>query len=512
MRDAILHRLFRTALVLATAVAFVTPTSGQNSFVLISPNVACRAAPSFTADALGVFRHMGMEGGMEIEVARRETSAAGDVWAYLREADSKWAEPPVVNGCWIPESVISAMDGYFVSETNLLQMADGLLSRTEGVSVSDLVAVYNIFEYPPHQAIVEGSPDLMQRRRQLIERALIEASVHELAADAPLITAWMYSFPDQFNDARERLEPTEWAIVAPDVACRSTPARFPTANALLLPLDYHFNAECPDTVVAGETWTFVFDGCWVRKSLIAPGDTDEHVLAIADRFELAGDEWSKANLLRAYNVFSSRKYGHRDMTETSAMLSLRRLEVLDSWLKRHYGMTDPLSVSIIRSLDAEVQHFEPGGSWTLRDETFLNLYEQHKGSPDAHAILWTFANLRAYHDCEGTFACTFRVRIMDRWAKYWIEYPHGSSVAYAVSIAEDLLGYFLKGCKGARNAAPDSWEAQWGERADWEYGGAEVAADLRTSLAEVDGAIKASLLYDLHELEACATESATQER
>ena len=511
MRKATSHRLLQAALVLAAAAALVAPTTAQDRAVLISPNVVCRAVPSSTADALGVFRHMGDEGGMFIEVARRDTSAAGDVWVYLREAYSKWAG--VSNGCWIPESVISPTDGHSLSEAHLLQMADGLLSSSEGVPVSDLVAVYNLFGYPRHRTVVEGSPELELRRLQLLERALLEANDQDFAADDLLVIAWMGSLGDQAHVSRGGLEPTDLAIVAPDVACRPAPAEPPTANGPTLQLDYHFNTEHPDTVVAGEAWTFVFDGCWMSKSLTAPGDTDEHVLAIADRFESTGDEWSKTNLLRAYNVLSSRNYGHRDMVEASAILSLRRLEVLDRWLTtfNRFGV-DPLTRSIVRSLDAEVLYFEPGGSWILRDEAFLNLYEQHKDNPVAHEVLWKLANTWAPHDCEGQFACTFRVRVTKRWARYWIGYPRGPNVAEAVSTAQDILEYFLEGCRTSRNAAPESWQARWGEHVAWEYGGAEVAADLRASLTEVEEAIKAPLLDSLDELEACVAEVGGQER
>ncbi len=511
MRKATSHRLLQAALVLAAAAALVAPTTAQDRAVLISPNVVCRAVPSSTADALGVFRHMGDEGGMFIEVARRDTSAAGDAWVYLREAYSKWAG--VSNGCWIPESVISPTDGHSLSEAHLLQMADGLLSSSEGVPVSDLVAVYNLFGHPWHRTVVEGSPELELRRLQLLERALLEANDQDFAADDLLVIAWMGSLGDQAHVSRGGLEPTDLAIVAPDVACRPAPAEPPTANGPTLQLDYHFNTEHPDTVVAGEAWTFVFDGCWVSKSLTAPGDTDEHVLAIADRFESTGDEWSKTNLLRAYNVLSSRNHGHRDMVETSAILSLRRLEVLDRWLTtfNRFGV-DPLTRSIVRSLDAEVLYFEPGGSWILRDEVFLNLYEQHKDNPVAHEVLWKLANTWAPHDCEGQFACTFRVRVTKRWARYWIGYPRGPNVAEAVSTAQDILEYFLEGCRTSRNAAPESWQARWGEHVAWEYGGAEVAADLRASLTEVEEAIKAPLLDSLDELEACVVEVGGQER
>ena len=510
MRKANSHRLLQAALVLAAAVALSAPTTAQHRAVLISPNVVCRAVPSYTADALGVFRHMGAEGGMFIEIARRTRALPGRVGVLARSLFQMGRRR---------QRVLDPGIGHFPNGRILLAggapPANGrrpAFQARRGTSERSGIRLQSVWASLASNGC-RRSPDLELRRLQLLERALLEVNDQDFAADDLLIIAWIESLGDQVHGSRGGLEPTDLAIVAPDVACRPAPAEPPTANGPTLQLDYHFNTGHPDTVVAGEAWTFVFDGCWVSKSLTAPGNTDEHVLAIANRFESTGDEWSKTNLLRAYNVLSSRNHGHRDMVEASAVLSLRRLEVLGRWLTtfNRFGV-DPLTRSIVRSLDTEVQSFEPGGVWVLRDETFQNLYEQHKDSPDAHEILWKLANIWAPHDCEGEFACTFHVRVMQRWARYWIGYPRGPHVAEAISTARGELEYFLRGCRAAQNAAPESWQARWGEHAAWEYGGAEVAADLRASLAEVEEEIKVPLLDSLDELEACVAEVGGQER
>ena len=509
MRDAIVQ--IRLLLVLGVAAAFAVPVLAQQS-VLMFPNVACRAVPSATADVLGVFRHMGGEEGMFVTPARRDTSDAGDVWVYLSEGYTKYAG--VSNGCWIPESVLARTDGYYeLSETHLLQMADSVLSRPESISISDLVAVHNLLGHRRHRTVVEGSPAIALRRRQVLERAVLEAPRQGLAAESPLLIAWMESLPDQMHDASGGLEPTDRAIIAHDVVCRPAPAKLPVANGPVLPLDYHFNTGRTDTVVARATWTFVFDGCWVSKSLTAPGDTDEHVLAIAEQFKATGQGWSEMNLLRTYNVLSSRTRGHRDMVEASPILGLWRFEVLDRWLSGIYRRhADPLVYAIVQSLGEDVRYFEPGGRWEVRDEAFLNLHEQYKEHPGAHEILWTYVNRGISHDCEGDFACTAHVRVMDRWAWYWIHYPQGPRVADAVSEALDVLEYFMDLCRAARNAPPGSWEARGRRNIAWEHGGAEVASDLRASLTEVEGATKAPLLNALSELEACVAETREPQR
>ena len=143
----------------------------------------------------------------------------------------------------------------------------------------------------------------------------------------------------------------------------------------------------------------------------------------------------------------------------------------------------------------------------MRDEVFLNLYEQNMDTPTAHEILWEFANLPTYHNCELHFPCTFHVEVMRRWARYWIDYPRGPHVAYAVSRARDQLVEFLERCTAVRTIEYRYRKVWWEEKGlPWEYQGADVPTDLRASLRQVEGTVKAPLLEALEVLEACAVE------
>ena len=105
------------------------------------------------------------------------------------------------------------------------------------------------------------------------------------------------------------------AIIALDVACRIRP--LPTASGpRALRLDLHFRTDRADTTVAGEAWVFYPPGeCWVAAAHTAPGDTDQHVLATADRFPTSGKGWSTFNHLSLLTVLSVYGRGHRDMGE-----------------------------------------------------------------------------------------------------------------------------------------------------------------------------------------------------
>lgn len=91
------------------------------------------------------------------------------------------------------------------------------------------------------------------------------------------------------SQARQARPPTppagrELAVIVPDVACRTRPSR--TAWGWeTLPVDRHVRTELADSSVAGDAWIFVLDyGCWALAAHTAAAGTDEHVLAIADRF------------------------------------------------------------------------------------------------------------------------------------------------------------------------------------------------------------------------------------
>ena len=491
----------------------------------VSPNVACRVAPSPSADVAGFLRPLDGFRGSVMEgdrVERTETDDAGEVWVYVGPAYTKWAR--LSEGCWVHESALAATDGRTLTETNLLLIADGLLSAPEGRTLADLVAAHNVFTDPRHGEVVARSPILDARRRDLLARALQVVKTERLAERDPLVVAWLETLGDEAGDAlpaRDALpagevpEPMppgarELAIIAPDVACRGAPTAEGSLRGATLRLDYHFVAERPDTTVAGEDWTFVFDDCWVRASLTAPADTDEHVLAIADRFVSASEGRSTENLLWVYNLLSGRTAGYRDMVDASAILSLRRLELIQHWLGTFSSFSaGPLTRAVVRSLDEEVAYFEPGGMWTLRDDALLNLYERHRGQPEAHEILWRLVTSPAYDDCEGQFACHARSSVLSRVGRYWVAYPDGARVAEAVTRARDRLQWFLTGCQAARDAAPGSRESRWREAVGWDYAGTETLLELRASLSEVADEDKAPLVELLDALEACAEPRST---
>ncbi|MDE2754169.1 MAG: hypothetical protein OXI83_16480 [Gemmatimonadota bacterium] len=485
---------------------------GRQMAAFISPNVACRVAPSTSAEVAGFLRQLGeFRESIVEEVGSAETDDDGEVWIHVGPDYTRWAG--LSAGCWVHESVLVPIDGYTLTEAHLLLMADRLLSSPEGRTLTDLVAYYNVFTHPRYREMVERSPALVARRQDLLARALRVVETERLAARDPLVVAWLESLGEEAEDAlpggevREPPPPGDraLAIIAPDVACRSAPAASPTPRAATLRLDHHFTPERADTTVSGDDWTFVFDGCWVPASLTAPADSDEHVLAIADRFLSASEGRSTENLLRVYNVLSDRNGGHRHAVEISGILGLRRLELIERWLATFNSRdADPLTRAVVRSLDEEVQHFDPAGVWILRDDAWLALYERHQSRPEAHEILWKLATSEAHEDCEGHFACHTRSWVLNRVGRYWFAYPDGPRVVEAVARAHDRLRGFLEACNAARDAGPDSREFRRWEGTGWEENGAETVRELRASLREVADEDRAPLVELLDALEGCA--------
>lgn len=155
----------------------------------------------------------------------------------------------------------------------------------------------------------------------------------------------------------------ELAIIAPDVACRIRP--LPTAyGPRALRLDLHFRTDRADTAVAGEAWVFYPPGeCWVAAAHTAPADTHEHVLTMVDRFLTSGEGWSTHNHLSLLTVLSGRSHGHRDAVEASAVLGLRRLELLRRVL-REYGTkgADAVTLAWIQALGSEISYAAEGSA------------------------------------------------------------------------------------------------------------------------------------------------------
>ena len=507
------RQLQLTAVMLALAGAIPGPVAaqeGRQMAAFVSPNVVCRVAPSSSADVAGFLRPMdGLMRGSVIEVEGTETSTDGEGWVHVGPAYTKWAN--LATGCWVHESVLAPVDGYALTEAHLLLAADRLLSAPEGRALADLLTAHNLFDHPRYRELVAQSPALRVRQRDLLARALQVVETGRLAARDPLVLAWLESLGEEAGGAiqtRTTPEPPpgarELAIIVPDAACRSAPAARGTLRGATLRLDHHFATERANTTVSGEDWTFVFDGCWVLASQTAPGDSDEHLLAIADGFLSADEGRSVDNLLWVYNVLSGRKTGHRDVVDAYGILSLRRLEVIERWLGTFDSFdADPLTVAVVQSLKEEVVHFDPGGIWILRDDAFLKLYEQHRDSPEAHEMLWKLATATAYHDCEGSFACHAHI-ILSRVGRYWVAYPRGPHIAEAITRARDALQWDLDDCDAARDAVPDYPGAGWSEFARWEESGAEAARELRASLTDVAEEVRAPLVEVLDALEGCA--------
>ncbi|MDE2793761.1 MAG: hypothetical protein OXL34_02985 [Gemmatimonadota bacterium] len=549
-----------TPLVAATAAPHPTAAQQTPSRVLVATHAVCRAGPSRTAEVVALLVPRGNRGGLGQRIAPLQavTSTTGEVWFQISPADLKWADAD--DGCWLSQSVLPPSHG---PEADLLTIADRLLGAPEGRPLTQWVAAHNLFLHRWHREMVDASALLSLRRLELLDRAMSavgEPGRHQPGPDHldPLVRAWVESLGDQvvyssrytrnswkvsreafeaLHDANrndsvadeilrraaeapsltrarqpDRFGPPSpararpMAIIVPDATCRREP--LPDARvSWTAPLDHHFSSDRADTVVAGVRWTLVSrSGCWVQASLTAPGDTDEHVLRIAESYFAAPERRSREYLLRVYNVLSSRRHGHADAVERSPILSLRRMELLERGFAADAWSVDPLTLAVIRTRDAELRYYEPAGGWSLRDEAVLNLYERYRGQPEAHEILWRIASAPALHDCEGDLACFIQAAVLNRVARYWADYPEGPRVTDAVARAVTRLSHDLEGCRAARDAEEGSREARWLEGVGWEERGAEAVRQLRATLSDVREAAKAPLARFLDDLERCAAE------
>ena len=454
---------------------------------------------------------------------------------HLRPDDVKWSG--IREDCWIPESVVLPTQGVFLAEGDLLRIADRLLADPVDRPLDDWVAAVNLLDHRWYREMVGASAILIQRRSELLARALgvLESGnpfAPPLSDRDPLALAWAESLGGDMQNAEGLLERVvesgdagsgrraaetgraagsarnrHLAIIAFDVICRAEPSSAPTLRGATLPLDHHFTTERGDTTVAGQRWTEVWEGCWVLASNTAPGDADDHVVEITERFFAVQDHKSLDNVLRVYNVLTSARLGHPDALERTPLLRARRLDLLERWLGTFMRFTaSPLTLGLVRSLEEEVRYFEPGGQWELRPDVYLGLYEELRGQPLAHDILWKFASRWPSHDCEGNFQCFAGAEVMNTGARYWVEFPRGPHVAEAVARAVDRLGHFLRGGRAARDAGPESRDAGSWQRVVWGESGAVAASEIRESLAEVGEVAREPLVTFLDELSACAAE------
>ena len=524
----------------AALVADAEPGAAQEARYrvgLVLPEVVCRVAPSHSANAAGLLKVVGDWWTAEFWVGRTESDETGERWFHFVPGPT--GRYGIPTGCWVPESVVTASEG----AGHLLQLADGLLSAAAWPPLEHFVAAHNLFVHPRYREEVEESAVLSQRRMELLAKAVEAAQRVQWGAPRPvdrdpLVLAWIELLGEQVRYSEDRWgrgtwtvseralegdvgpaesrqpepatpdEGRELAVIAPDVACRYRPLRA-VFYSRVIPLDFHFRTERADTSVAGETWVHVRpQGCWVPAGYTAPGDTEEHVLAIADRFLTSGEAWSADNRFRLYNVLSSWNRGHREEVEASPILGLRRLEVLRGALSLSSAKgpmsADALTLAWIGALGDEVALTAEGHAWTVSDEAYLTLYEKHRTDPFAEEIMWTYASESDAYSCEGELACSVEQAVNRRLARYWVDYPSGRHIAEAVEEGRAVLAYGLETCNTARGAEPDSREADGWRWSGWERSGAETVQELLETLEAVREADKAPLVEVLRELEACA--------
>ncbi|WP_420438558.1 hypothetical protein [Candidatus Palauibacter sp.] len=518
--------LLKVAISLPLAVGLSQPVAAQEASYRmgwVQPEIVCRTGPSYSTDVARLITLSGEGWGAEEWVRRTETSEAGDVWVHLESL-----------GCWVPESALARTDG----AGHLLQMANRLLS-TAVTPLEHFLVAHNLFVHPRYRQQVEESTVLTRRRLELLTRAVEAAQTSRLNAgrpvdNDPMLLAWIESFGDEIRYSKNRWgigtwtvtqagmasppplprlreeasedppEAREFAIIAPDVACREQLS--PGAPGGSLPVDSHFSTVRADTSAAGETWVLVRSkACWVAARHTAPGGTDQHVSRIVERFLTSGEGWSLDGFLRVYNVLSSRNRGHAEVVEASAILGLRRLEVLGEALDfLSPRSVDALTLAWVGSLGDEVAVTAEGHAWTVGDSAYLSLHEKHRGHPFAEEIMWKFASESDAYSCEGDYSCVVEQRVAIRLARYWRDYPRGQHVAEAIERARALLAHGLETCNAARGTEPGSREANawlwtyWGQR------GADIAKDLVATLAGVGDDDKGPLVDVLGALEACA--------
>jgi len=503
------------------------PAAGQSWAAVVSAETACRAEPSPSADVVGMLTI-----GNVILVNRGVSTLSGQ-WMHV--APSRSGGYGIPGGCWVPSSKV----GRTTETDHFLQLADRLLSANVRPALDELLGVHNLFELSWYREQVEASADLTERRTALLARAVEVAqsprSDGRRPVDDPLVVAWIEALgervrysedgggrgrwtvvtgateveeePSQFREARPPPPPEgrELAVIGPDVACRTRPSR--TAWSWeTLPVDLHFRPERADTSVAGDAWVFVRErGCWVLAAHTAAGGADEHVVAIADRFLTSGEAWSFENHLRVYRILSSRDHGHREDVEASAILGLRRLQLLRGALRSlRPFVADALTQAWIGALGDEVKLAHEGHTWTVSDEAYLNLYEKHRSEPFAEEIMWEYASESVRRDCEGAFACAVEESVINRLARYWIDFPKGRHIAEAVEQGRTVLGHGLESCEAARGPEPDSREGRMWRWSGWERAGEEITRELLATLEAVSEEDKKPLAEMLEELERCA--------
>lgn len=507
----------------------------SSSVALNTPEAVCRTAPSHSASVAAALRIAGQAWAVVMRVERIATDEGGKTWIQVTPPLGLLARWITAEGCWVPERMVASTEG----AGHLVALADPLVSADALPPLDHLLGAHNLFVSSRYHEQVERSPALAERREALMARALEAAQrpgpgTHRPVDRDPRIITWIESLGDRVRYSEGpsgrgiwtlsaevpavRPEPgragaasaprgRELAVIAPDAACRARPSRT-SSGSTALRLDLHFRTDRADTVVAGESWVLhPQEECWVLAAHTAPGDTDEHVLSIANRFLTSGEGWSSRNHLSLLTVLSSRHRGHRDVVDGSAELGLRRLQLLRRALREFPAMgpgPDAVTLAWIGSLGGDVALTDEGHAWTVSDEAYLTLYERHRADPFAEEIMWEFASESNAYTCEGDPVCVAVRRVGERLARYWTDFPHGRHVAEAIETGRAMVAYVLEQCSAARAARPDSPAASnW----EWYRAGERVPQLLREllgSLEQVGEADKVPLTEVLGELEECA--------
>ena len=502
---------------------------------LNTPEAVCRTAPSHSASVAAALRIAGQAWAAVMRVERIATDEGGETWIQVTPPLGLLARWITAEGCWVPERMVASTEG----AGHLVALADPLVSADALPPLDHLLGAHNLFVSPRHHEQVERSPALAERREALMARALEAAQwpgpgTHRPVDRDPRIITWIESLGDRVRYSEGpsgrgiwtlsaqvpavRPEPgrgesasapqgSELAVIVPDAACRARPSRT-SSGPTALRLDLHFWTDRADTVVAGESWVLhPREECWVLAAHTAPGDTDEHVLLIADRFLTSGEGWSSRNHLSLLTVLSSRDWGHRDVVDGSAELGLRRLQLLRRTLREFPAMgpgPDAVTLAWIGSLGGDVALTDEGHAWTVSDEAYLTLYERHRSDPFAEEIMWEFASESNAYTCEGHPVCVAARRVGERLARYWTDFPQGRHIAEAIETGRTMVAYALEQCSAARAAGPDSRAAS-----NWEWYRAgervpQLVRELLGSLAQVNEEDRVPLTEVLGELEECA--------
>lgn len=610
--------LFTVKIAVAAGITLPTPVAAQQPLrgILVSPSVACRAAPFSSAVVVGNLTKTGD--------AYREGVMVGD--STTDPSGARWVSVEVLQGplgrCWVPERTVIADSGADV----LLAMADHLLAAPEGHALHDWVAVHNYFGSPRYREEVDASAALTLRRLEVLTVAvrLAQAGWGELD---PRAVAWIESLGEEVEYSADRRGRMRWVVGRDTLdalydAHREEPlaeeilwktVRYPydlndcirdsgCVFDLALGVSAYWLAYPRGSFVSEAIWTALGhidernsrsggrgilqtcetardaepDSWWMEawgrlewesegfpasRRLLAtlsevadedkaplvrylgevdrcaaevgarrplpeaepegdepetpgadsePAGSEEHVLAVADHFLASGERRTLDHSLRIFNLLNSRHHGYRGVVDGSALLTLRRLQVLGEVLATidRYS-ADALTRGWTAQME-EVRMWSIGVSWYVRDEAFEKAFEEHRDTPRAEDILWELATGPAPHDCEGAFTCNARVEVMNKLARYWLEYPGGRYAVRAVEIAAGRLSGFLKTCRAAVGAEPESREARWWEYVDWETRGAAAASEIRASLRELADAVRAPLVELLDGLDRCAAEMSSE--